>query len=135
SVATHRTWTFGSGVARPTARSRRLARRATFDSCESGSSSPPSRAIPMKIAPRIHRLGDRSIVNSYLVEDSGEVTIIDAGVPGFYRDIAGELAAMGRTVADVRALVLTHGHTDHIGFAERLRRDERVPVSVDEMDA
>jgi len=89
----------------------------------------------MKIAPGIHRLGDRSIVNSYLVEGSGEVTIIDAGVPGFYRDIAGVLAAMGRTVADVRALVLTHGHTDHIGFAERLRRDERVPVSVDEMDA
>jgi glyoxylase-like metal-dependent hydrolase (beta-lactamase superfamily II) len=78
----------------------------------------------MKIAPRIHRLGDRSIVNSYLVEESGEVTIIDAGVPGFYRDIPGELAAMGKTVADVRALVLTHGHTDHIGFAERLRRDQ-----------
>jgi len=38
----------------------------------------------MRIAPSIHRLGDRSIVNSYLVEDSGEVTIIDAGVPGFY---------------------------------------------------
>jgi glyoxylase-like metal-dependent hydrolase (beta-lactamase superfamily II) len=89
----------------------------------------------MKIAPSIHRLGDRSIVNSYLVEGSGEVTIIDAGVPGFYRDITKELAAMGRTVADVRALVLTHGHTDHIGFAERLRRDQRVPVWVNEMDA
>jgi glyoxylase-like metal-dependent hydrolase (beta-lactamase superfamily II) len=89
----------------------------------------------MRIAPSIHRLGDRSIVNSYLVEDSGEVTIIDAGVPGFYRDIPKELAAMGRTVADVRALVLTHGHTDHIGFAERLRRDKRIPVSVHEMDA
>ncbi len=89
----------------------------------------------MKVAPGIHRLGDRSIVNSYLVEESGEVTIIDAGVPGFYRDIPGELAAMGRTVADVRALVLTHGHSDHIGFAERLRRDDRVPVWVHEMDA
>jgi glyoxylase-like metal-dependent hydrolase (beta-lactamase superfamily II) len=89
----------------------------------------------MKIAPSIHRLGDKSIVNSYLVEESGEVTIIDAGVPGFYRDIPKELAAMGRTIADVRALVLTHGHTDHIGFAERLRRDQRVPVWVHEMDA
>ncbi|HEX2421700.1 MAG TPA: MBL fold metallo-hydrolase, partial [Actinomycetota bacterium] len=89
----------------------------------------------MKIAPGIHRIGDKSIVNSYLVEEAGEVTIIDAGVPGFYRDIPEELAAMGRTVADVRALVLTHGHTDHIGFAERLRRDRGVPVSVHELDA
>jgi glyoxylase-like metal-dependent hydrolase (beta-lactamase superfamily II) len=72
----------------------------------------------MKIAPGIHRIGDQSIVNAYLLEDAGEVTIIDAGVPGYYRDIPRELAAMGRTVADVRALLLTHGHTDHIGFAE-----------------
>lgn len=89
----------------------------------------------MKIAPGIHRIGDKSIVNSYLLEEAGEVTIIDAGVPGFYRDIPRELAAMGRTVEDVHALVLTHGHTDHIGFAERLRRERKVPVSVHEMDA
>ena len=37
----------------------------------------------MKIAPGIHRIGDKSIINSYLVEESGEVTIIDAGAPGF----------------------------------------------------
>jgi glyoxylase-like metal-dependent hydrolase (beta-lactamase superfamily II) len=89
----------------------------------------------MKIASGIHRLGDHSMVNSYLVEDAGEVTIIDAGLPGYYRDIPRELAAMGRTVADVRALLLTHGHTDHIGFAERLRRERQVPVSVHEADA
>jgi len=56
-------------------------------------------------------------------------------VPGYYKDIGGELAAMGRMPADVRALVLTHGHSDHIGFAERLRRERAVPVSVHEADA
>jgi glyoxylase-like metal-dependent hydrolase (beta-lactamase superfamily II) len=80
----------------------------------------------MKIAPGIHRIGGNSIINSYLLEQAGEVTIIDAGAPGYYKDIAGELSATGRTLADVRALVLTHGHTDHIGFAERLRRERRV---------
>jgi glyoxylase-like metal-dependent hydrolase (beta-lactamase superfamily II) len=89
----------------------------------------------MKIAPGIHRIGDNSMINAYLVEQAGEVTVIDAGVSGFYKDIDRELAAMGRTPADVRALVLTHGHTDHIGFAERLRRERRVPVSVHEADA
>jgi glyoxylase-like metal-dependent hydrolase (beta-lactamase superfamily II) len=89
----------------------------------------------MKIATGIHRIGDQSIVNSYLLEEGGEVTIIDAGMPGLYRGIPRELAAIGRTVADVRALLLTHGHSDHIGFAERLRRERRIPVSVHEADA
>ena len=89
----------------------------------------------MKIAPGIHRIGGNSMINAYLVEQAGEVTIVDAGVPGYYKDLDRELAGMGRTPADVRALILTHGHSDHIGFAERLRRERRVPVSVHEADA
>jgi glyoxylase-like metal-dependent hydrolase (beta-lactamase superfamily II) len=90
---------------------------------------------PVQIAPSIHRIGTNSMVNAYLVEEAGEVTIIDAGVPGYYADLSRELALMGRSVTDVRALVLTHGHSDHIGFAERLRRERGIPVSVHEIDA
>jgi glyoxylase-like metal-dependent hydrolase (beta-lactamase superfamily II) len=89
----------------------------------------------VEIAPAIHRIGDNSIINSYLVEEAGQVTIVDAGLSGFYRDLPRELATMGRSIDDVRALVLTHGHSDHIGFAERLRTERHVPVSVHEADA
>jgi glyoxylase-like metal-dependent hydrolase (beta-lactamase superfamily II) len=88
----------------------------------------------VKIAAGIHRIG-RGLVNSYLIEDRGEVTIIDAGAPGYYDDLPGELAAMGCRFEDIRALVLTHAHIDHVGFAERLRRERHVPVSVHELDA
>jgi glyoxylase-like metal-dependent hydrolase (beta-lactamase superfamily II) len=88
----------------------------------------------VKLAPSLHRLGS-SLVNSYLVEDGGQVTIIDAGLPGYWNDLPGELAAMGRSIDDVRAVILTHGDSDHIGFAERLRRERGVPVYVHELDA
>lgn len=88
----------------------------------------------MRLAPSLHRLGER-MVGVYLVEESGSVTIVDAGVPGYFDELPNELAAMGRTLEDVTALVLTHGHADHIGFAERLRTEQGVPVSVHELDA
>jgi glyoxylase-like metal-dependent hydrolase (beta-lactamase superfamily II) len=88
----------------------------------------------MKITTGVHRIGS-GLVNAYLVEDGGEVTIIDAGMPGYWHDLPSELAAMGRSLADVRAVVLTHGHSDHIGFAERARLELKVPVSVHELDA
>jgi glyoxylase-like metal-dependent hydrolase (beta-lactamase superfamily II) len=89
----------------------------------------------VEIVPRVHRVGDRSIINAYLLEEGGEITIVDAGVPGFYRDLPNELASMDRTIEDVRALLLTHGHSDHIGFAERLRNERKTPVFVHEADA
>ncbi len=88
----------------------------------------------MNLAPSLHRLGS-SLVNSYLVEEGGLVTIVDAGLPGYWNDLPKELAAMGRSLDDVRAVVLTHGDTDHIGFAERLRRERGTPVYVHELDA
>ena len=88
----------------------------------------------MQLAPGLHRLGD-GLVNSYLVEDGGAITIVDAGMAGQYGDLERELASMGRTKADVKAIVLTHGDTDHVGYAERLRVETGIPVYVHAADA
>jgi glyoxylase-like metal-dependent hydrolase (beta-lactamase superfamily II) len=88
----------------------------------------------MQLAPSLHQIGS-DIVNCYLVEDSGQVTIIDAGLPGQWRELVAELSRMGRSLDDVRALLLTHGDTDHIGFAARLHHERGVPIYVHELDA
>jgi glyoxylase-like metal-dependent hydrolase (beta-lactamase superfamily II) len=89
----------------------------------------------MRLSPSLHRLGTSSLVNSYLVEDAGEITVVDAGLPGHWKDLLAELDSMGRSLDDVRALLLTHGDADHIGFAERLRRERGVKVWISEADA
>lgn len=88
----------------------------------------------MRIAPSLHRIGT-DIVAAYLVESPEGVTVIDAGLAGHWRDLLAELAAMGRSLGDIRGIVLTHGDSDHVGFAERLRRDHGVPVYVHAGDA
>lgn len=88
----------------------------------------------LQLARSLHRLGDDRVA-CYLIEEAGAVTIVDAGLPAHYSDLADELASMGRTIDDVEAIVLTHGHSDHIGFAERMRVEHGTPVTVHELDA
>ena len=83
----------------------------------------------MDVAPRIRRIGSTK-VNVYLVEDAAGVTVIDAGLPGYWSELVTELGTMGRLLDDVRAVILTHAHDDHIGFAERARRERGLPVRV-----
>src|SRR5947208_2969565 len=86
------------------------------------------------VVPGIHRIED-CFTNWYLVEDDGGITIVDAGVPSSWESLQGALRELGRAPGDVRALVLTHAHFDHVGFAERARRELRIPVYVHENDA
>src|SRR5260370_7905975 len=79
----------------------------------------------MQIVSGLRRVGS-DIVNSYLIVGQDGVTIIDAGLPGYWKPLQAELAAMGKSLGDVRALILTHGDTDHIAFAARLPRETRV---------
>jgi glyoxylase-like metal-dependent hydrolase (beta-lactamase superfamily II) len=82
-----------------------------------------------RIAEGLHRLGS-DLINFYVVEDATGVTVVDAGIPGFYDELAACLRQFGHGWDDVKALVLTHAHPDHVGFAERVRREHGVPVLV-----
>jgi glyoxylase-like metal-dependent hydrolase (beta-lactamase superfamily II) len=84
-------------------------------------------------APDVHRIEDAS-VNWYLVEAEAGLTIVDAGVPRSWDSLEQAVMEIGRGLEEVRALVLTHAHFDHIGFAERARRELGIPVYLHEND-
>lgn len=45
------------------------------------------------------------------------VTLFDAGLPGDRDDVLASLSALGCGAEDIRAIVLTHAHVDHLGTA------------------
>ncbi len=67
-------------------------------------------------------------VNWTLVADGAGVMLIDAGYPGDREDVLSSLAKLGYGVADVRAILLTHAHIDHLGSAIWFAREHGVPV-------
>lgn len=89
--------------------------------------------IEPSVAPGIHRIED-SFTNWYLLEQDGRLTAVDAGVPASWNSLHEGLRRIGRAPSDIEAVVLTHAHFDHLGFAERARSELGVPVYVHEND-
>lgn len=85
------------------------------------------------VGPGVHRIED-AYTNWYLVEADDGLTVVDSGVPSSWQSLVASVAGLGRSLDDVRALVLTHAHFDHVGFAERARTELGVPVYVHDDD-
>lgn len=92
-------------------------------------------ALATEVAPGVHRVAD-GLVNWYLIVDGGEVAMVDAGWPRSWSQVEAALTEIGRSPADVRSVVLTHAHPDHLGAAEAVRERCGATVHVyrDEVD-
>ena len=81
-----------------------------------------------EVAPGIHRILSHDVVNWYLVEEDGRLAAVDAGLPSDWDALTRVIRDLGRTSADLAAVVLTHAHIDHTGFAEQARTDAGATV-------
>ena len=88
----------------------------------------------MQVSQGVHRVTG-GVCNFYLVEEGGRLLLVDAGAPRDWDLLVKALPAIGRRLEDLEAVLVTHAHSDHTGFAERARSTTAAPVWIHEADA
>jgi glyoxylase-like metal-dependent hydrolase (beta-lactamase superfamily II) len=74
-------------------------------------------------------VSDLITANMYAV-GKGPITLIDTGLkaPGTLEYVQSELARADLDIEDVQRIIITHGHMDHFGLAESIRKLVRHPI-------
>jgi hydroxyacylglutathione hydrolase len=67
----------------------------------------------------IHRI-NAGISSCYLIRDKG-IVLVDAGVPGRIKKFNKKLKEFSIEPEDVKAIIITHCHWDHVGCLKELR--------------
>lgn len=73
--------------------------------------------------------------HAYLWHDPGGLTLIDTGLPGSGPMLAEAIRQIGHRPADLRRVVLTHFHRDHVGAAADIAGWGEVEVLASRADA
>lgn len=72
------------------------------------------------IVPNLYTFSGLIIGRVYLIDDADGYTLIDAGIPQAAPRILDQLRASGRDPKDVKRVLITHAHPDHIGGLPKL---------------
>ena len=77
----------------------------------------------------------RGLVHVYVLETDDGLMVLDSGFPGKVSKILDGIRALGKQPKDVRHIVLSHAHPDHIGSAAALKRATGATVWAHPIDA
>ena len=74
------------------------------------------------------------MANAYLIEGDDGLTLIDAGFPGKEAAVFQAIRGLDRSPDQLKHLVLTHGHPDHIGSAAAIVRETSAKTYMHALD-
>lgn len=88
----------------------------------------------MEVIPGIHEIRSR-ISNCYLVVDH-DIMLIDTGMPGNSSKITDYIEkTLKRSLQDIKTIVITHNHFDHVGSLSKMKDITRAKVAIHPADA
>jgi glyoxylase-like metal-dependent hydrolase (beta-lactamase superfamily II) len=77
-----------------------------------------------ELAPGVHALGHRAggRVRAFLIDDGGELTLVDTLFEGDARLVLEAIRRLGRAPSDLKRIGITHAHRSHLGGLAELKR-------------
>ncbi len=80
-----------------------------------------------KITVRKLKLGGS---NGYLLDCEGGYILVDTGIKGAGRKLSTRLQEIGSKPSDIKLIVLTHSHYDHIQGLEEIKKLTGAPIAI-----
>ena len=74
------------------------------------------------IAPNLYTFENCLVGRAYLLEDADGLTVIDGSIAPSTGTILRQITGSGRRLTDVKRILLTHAHLDHVGALPELKR-------------
>lgn len=88
----------------------------------------------MEIIPNVHLITG-PIVNCYLIAEPGGLSLIDTGTAAYEKKITAAIAELGRSIRELKAILLTHSDGDHAGSAAALKAASGAQVYTSAIEA
>lgn len=86
-----------------------------------------------EVAPNVFCISGTD-VNVAVLREGSDLTLIDGGWPGDVAAIEEGIRSIGNQPEDVRAILLTHAHIDHLGAVQSFHDRFNIPVYADPIE-
>ncbi|MEP7293327.1 MAG: MBL fold metallo-hydrolase [Chloroflexota bacterium] len=86
------------------------------------------------VAPGLYTFEGLIAGRVYMIEDPDGLTIIDAGISRSTNAILRQITESGHKLVDIKRILLTHAHPDHVGALAALRKQSGAPIMTSEAE-
>lgn len=88
-----------------------------------------------QIIPNVYTFDNLIMGRVYLIDDGGELSLIDTGLALAGDRILKQITDSGRQIAQVKHILITHAHLDHVGSLDKLKAATGAQVIASAEDA
>ncbi len=89
---------------------------------------------PFQVSPRTWYVSGQSWVGAYLIDTGDGCILLDTAIPESLYLLVDSVYRTGHTMGDIKMILLSHAHFDHIGGAAALQRLTGAPVYMSRED-